>query len=422
MKKFILLLFVLFAGRLAAQEFDIAAEIRPRFELRNGYGSLMPDIANPAGFISQRTRLNLGFQNDKLKLFTSLQNVNVWGDVGTTSPTAKNGLAFHQAWAELLMSNKLSFKLGRQELSYDDERIFGAVGWVQQARSHDALVAKYAASENHQVHIGLALNAMSETNTDQVYTINQYHNMQYAWYQGKFNNLQLSLLAMNLGMSYQTDSLQDYAYNQTFGARLVYKKNKFSADGSAYLQTGDIATVSLMAWYASANVKYGFSDNFTAGLGFEYLSGTDQNTTKNEINSFNPWFGTNHKFNGWMDYFYVGNHINSVGLTDITAFAEYKHKAFTASIRPHIFMAPAVILSLEDITKTMDPYLGTEIDFTMGYKLNEYVGLQLGYSQMFATESMEAVKSGNADNLNNWAWVMVTINPTLFSSTKPKMN
>lgn len=417
MKKFILLVFILFAGSLAAQEFDIAAEIRPRFELRNGYGSLMPDNTNPASFISQRTRLNLGFQNDKLKLFTSLQNVNVWGDVGTTSPTSKNSLAFHQAWAELFMTNKLSFKLGRQELSYDDERIFGAVGWVQQARSHDALVAKYKASENHQVHIGLALNALNETNIDEDYTINQYHNMQYAWYQGKFNNLQLSLLAMNLGMPYQKDSLQDFAYNHTFGGRLVYNKNKFSVDGSGYIQTGDIANVSLMAWYASANVKYGVSDKFTAGVGFEYLSGTDQNTSKSEINSFNPWFGTNHKFNGHMDYFYVGNHINSVGLTDVYAFGEYKHKAFSAALRPHIYMAPGVIISEEG--KTMDPYLGTEIDFSMGYKLNEYIGFNVGYSQMFATESMETLKSGNADNLNNWAWVMVTINPTLFSSSKP---
>lgn len=418
MKKITLLFFILFAGRLAAQEFDIAAEIRPRFELRNGYGSLMPDNTDPAAFVSQRTRLNLGFKNDKLKLYTSLQNVNVWGDVATTSPTSKNGLAFHQAWAEILMTHKLSFKLGRQELSYDDERIFGAVGWLQQARSHDALVAKYAASENHQIHLGLALNAMSESKTDQDYTINQYHNMQYVWYQGTFDKLRLSLLAMNLGMPFLKDSIQNYAYNQTFGARLTYTENKVSADGSVYIQTGDIATVSLMAWYASANVKYGFSDKFTAGVGFEYLSGTDQNTSKNEINSFNPWFGTNHKFNGWMDYFYVGNHINSVGLIDVSALGEYKHKTFSAALRPHVFMAPAAIISPEG--KTMDPYLGTEIDLIMGYKLNEYVDLKLGYSQMLATKSMEELKSGNSDNLNNWAWVMVTINPVLFSTSKPK--
>ena len=422
MKKIILMFFILCAGSLAAQEFNLGAEIRPRFELRNGYSSLMPDHTDPAAFISQRTRLNLDFQNDKLKFFTAIQNVNVWGDVGTTSPTSKNGLAFHQAWAELFITTKFSLKLGRQEISYDDERIFGALGWVQQARSHDALVLKYTASENHQVHIGLALNAQNESYTNQAYSINQYQNLQYARYQGQFDNLRLTLLAMNLGMPYQRDSLQHYAYNQTFGARLVYTTNKFAVNGSAYVQTGNLAAVNLLAWYASANVKYGISDNFTAGAGFEYLSGTDQNTSKNEINSFTPWFGTNHKFNGAMDYFYVGNHINSVGLTDIYVFGEITHKDFSASLRPHIFLSSATILSPADNTKTMDPNLGTEIDLTLGYRFNEYVGLQLGYSQMFATESMEALRSGNADNLNNWGWLMVTVNPTLFSSSKSKSN
>ena len=35
-----------------------------------------------------------------------------------------------------------------------------------------------------------------------------------------------------------------------------------------------------------------------------------------ENNSFTPFYGTNHKFNGHMDYFYVGNHIGNVGLRE----------------------------------------------------------------------------------------------------------
>ncbi|NEN25779.1 alginate export family protein [Cryomorpha ignava] len=420
MKKIILFIFILVAGKISAQQFDLSAEIRPRFEFRNGYGNLIPDNADPASFVSQRTRLNFGFQHDQLKLFTSLQNVNVWGDVATLSKTAQYGLVFHEAYGEILATSKLSFKLGRQEFNYDDERIFGAVGWAQQARSHDALLMKYAASENHQVHLGLALNASEETNFEVPYEISQYQNMEFIWYHGKFSALNISVLALNQGMAFQRDSVQETAYNQTFGARLSYAKNKLKADGAIYIQTGELGTTTLSAWYASANIGYGLSNLFNAGAGFEYLSGTDQNSRKNESNSFNPWFGTNHKFNGLMDYFYVGNHINSVGLTDVYAFGEYKNKAFSAALRPHLFMASGVILSPED--KIMDSYLGTEIDFTAGYQINSYAGLKLGYSQMFATESMETLKSGNADNLNNWAWVMVTIKPTLFSASKAKID
>lgn len=418
MKRIILFIFILLAGKISAQQFDLSAEIRPRFELRNGYGTLMPDNTDPAAFVSQRTRLNFGFQHDKIKLFTSLQNVNVWGDVATTSKTAQNGVVFHEAYGEIIASSKLTFRLGRQELNYDDQRIFGAVGWAQQARSHDALLMKYAAALNHNFHFGLAFNASGETNFEIPYTVNQYQNMQYVWYQGKFSDLKLSLLALNQGLPYQKDSVQETSYNQTFGARLTYAKNKLKANAAIYIQSGKLGTTSLSAWYASANIDYELNDKFTAGAGFEYLSGTDQNTSKSEVNSFNPWFGTNHKFNGHMDYFYVGNHINSVGLTDVYAFGEYKHKAFTASLRPHVFMAPGVILSPDG--KIMDSYLGTEVDLSAGYQINTYAGVKFGYSQMFATESMEAIKTGNADNLNNWAWVMVTINPVLFTTPKTK--
>ena len=36
------------------------------------------------------------------------------------------------------MNEKFAFKVGRQEINYDDARIFGNVDWAMQARSHDA--------------------------------------------------------------------------------------------------------------------------------------------------------------------------------------------------------------------------------------------------------------------------------------------
>jgi hypothetical protein len=49
------------------------------------------------------------------------------------------------------------------------------------------------------------------------------------------------------------------------------------------------------------------NEQWTLRGGFELLSGTDlQEPDKNS--AFTPWFGTNHRFNGHMDYFYVGNH------------------------------------------------------------------------------------------------------------------
>ena len=206
-------------------------------------------------------------------------------------------------------------------------------------------------------------------------------------------------------------------YNQTIGTHATFAKNNLKADASLYFQTGKIIQTDLNAYNAAANVHYGFAKLFNVGLGVEYLSGTDQDATDNKSRSFNPWFGTNHKFNGWMDYFYVGNHINSVGLLDINATFAFNKEKFSAKLIPHIFSSAANVV--DSTGEVMDNALGTEIDFTFGYKYADNINFQLGYSQMFATETMEVIKGGDKDESNNWAWLMITFKPKLFTYNKP---
>jgi hypothetical protein len=399
-----------------AQQFDLSAEIRPRYENKHGVKSLLTTDADGSNFISQRTRLNFGFKNEKLKAYVSFQNVRVWGDVGTLS-SDDEATALHQAWAEAIMSKKVSLKLGRQEIVYDDHRIFGSVGWAQQARSHDAFLFKYTPNEKSRLDIGLALNADSQSGIDNLYSdAAGYKSFQYAWYHGDFNKFGLSFLLLNTGIEYlDTDNEQTVDYVQTIGPRLTYKHGKFNANGAFYFQTGKSEASDVNALYYSANLGYKISDAFSAGLGYEYLSGKDQNDTDAEIKSFAPLFGTNHKFNGWMDYFYVGNHAESVGLTDISATLSYKKDKFSAKLIPHIFSAAADIY---DGSEKMDNNLGTEIDLVFGYKIASDIMLNAGYSKMFATDSMEALKGGDKDENNSWAWLMFTFKPKLFSSVK----
>lgn len=122
---------------LAYSQFKIDAEIRPRAEYRHGFKTLFPDNTNAALFTSQRTRLNFTQSINKLNFYVSVQDVRIWGDVPQLNSADNNGLSIHQAWAEILLDGNFSLKLGRQEVVYDDSRIFGNVAWAQQARSHD---------------------------------------------------------------------------------------------------------------------------------------------------------------------------------------------------------------------------------------------------------------------------------------------
>ncbi len=416
MKKIFIVLFVSVSSLISAQQFDLSAEFRPRFEYRHGYKTLIPDGEDAASFVSQRTRLNFNYGSEKLKAYLTFQNIRVWGDVNTLSTSDKNGTAVHEAWAQAILSPEFSLKIGRQEIVYDDHRMFGNVGWAQQARSHDAFIATYKPSSKSRLDFGLALNENAETLFETDYTVNNYKAFQYLWYHTNFSNASLSFLMLNNGLAFDDNGEQKVDYNQTLGSRFTYGKNKFKADASLYFQTGKIADVDLSAYNAAANINYSISDNVKAGLGVEYLSGTDMNTTGNTLKSFNPWFGTNHKFNGWMDYFYVGNHGNSVGLIDINANFKYQKDKFSMAVIPHIFSSTATVI--DGTNNEMSNSLGTEIDLSFAYKISNEINFQIGYSQMFASETMEILKGGDSDSSNNWGWAMFVFKPKLFSYKK----
>ncbi len=408
----------MFGFNLSAQEFDFSAEIRPRFEGRQGFQTLLPKGVDGTNFISQRSRLIFRYKHEKIKFGLMLQNVRVWGDVATMANDDK-ATSFHEAWAEVLLTDKVSLKMGRQEIIYDDHRIFGNVDWAQQARSHDAFLIKYIPNKNQRLDIGLALNADGRGVVDALYSnAAGYKAFQYAWYHGKFDKLNVSFLLLNTGIEYlDGNEEQTLDYMQTTGPRLTYKAGKFSAQAAAYFQTGKSRGGDVSASYYAGNFDYQIANNFSIGAGMEYLSGKNSNDAGTDVKSFAPLFGTNHKFNGWMDYFYVGNHGGSVGLTDIYATLGYKKGKFSAKLIPHFFSAPADIYSG---TTKMDSNLGTEIDYVMTYKVADNISIKGGYSMMFATETMEVLKGGDSSKANTWGWLMFIFKPKLFSHSPAK--
>ncbi|MGI4750784.1 MAG: alginate export family protein [Janthinobacterium lividum] len=155
--------------RTSAQ-ISLTGQLRPRAEYRDGYGTLEPITSKPAGFVSQRSRLIFNYKNSRLIFQTTLQDVRVWGqDASTITATDGNKLELHEAWAEIILSNKkddsfkkspfdyLGFKIGRQELIYDDARLLGNLDWLQQGRRHDAAVLKML-EKGWQVDVGAAYN------------------------------------------------------------------------------------------------------------------------------------------------------------------------------------------------------------------------------------------------------------------------
>lgn len=402
-----------------AQEFDANLQIKPRYEFRNGYKAPIPHGETPAQFINSRTRLNLNFKQDKFVTKLTMQNVRVWGDVAPNTKSDVNGIQIFEAWAQYNFNEKWSTRLGRQVISYDNQRILGEADWAPQAQSHDAVLVSYKNNKS-QLDMGFALNANGESDIATPYTVATYKTMQYAWYHTEFGKINTSLLFLNTGFENKLTPpiptpLPELKvdYMQTFGTYMNTKGKSWDGNLWFYGQTGKSNTLNVSAFDAAINFNYALTDKFKAGLGYEFVSGKSQKDTSTDIKSFNPIFGTNHGFNGYMDYFYVGNYKNTVGLQDAFLKFGYTVNKWQFNLLPHVFNAANTILDAN--ANEMSNYLGTEVDFTAGYAVHKYINITGGYSQMFATDSMQRVKGGDVDHTNNWAWVMINVNPQIFS-------
>lgn len=423
--------------RQAEAQLTLSGQVRTRTEFRDGQGAPLPKEAKPALFTSQRTRLALNYATYRIKFGLTAQDVRVWGqDVSTINRTTtqdNNALMLHEAWAEILLTDttlknkSFSLKLGRQELSYDDERVVGKLDWLQQGRRHDAALFKYETKNGYLLHTALAFNQNKENASGSVYnstppgnyTVStnggtMYKSMQmlYAGKKLKQGNASFLFFADQFS-KYHNDSLNAKIFETGTLARFttgVYLNNTFTkvaTTASAYYQFGNNTTgQKLSSYLLSANAQYLFSTKFNAGAGVDYYSGGIKGTTSN---AFDPLYGTPHKFAGLMDYFYAASGFGKGGLVDYYIKSKYKPTdKFQLAADIHQFSSAA------SISGTNKKSFGQEVDIVGSYSLTKMIGFEAGYSHFFGTSliASPAVKNVTNANLNsNWAYLQINIKP-----------
>lgn len=423
---YITIFFVLIgvANSLCAQvNFSINGQYMNRAEYRHGFSTLAAPDQEAAFFISQRARVMTSLKFQDAEIYVSIQDIRTWGSTANAAIDNAGLLSVHEAWVALPLNKKFALKMGRQEIAYDEDRIFGSLDWLMQARRHDAAIIRfYDSASNTQVHAGFAFNQDKEQLAGTIYTVpNNYKTFQYLYVNRPFGKIKSSFLFLNNGVQIQKPNVIPVEYTtvftQTFGPRLVYKEssNKLSGNVAFYYQTGtNNLNQSLSGYDLLAELAYDVNRNLSLTGGLEILSGTDQvNAPAGRSRSFTPYYGTNHRFNGYMDYFYVGNHINSVGLNDyyIKGLVKGAKTLFGAAM--HLFYANASVENNDTPGAVSDSKLGTELDITVVHKLKPGISFQGGYSQMFATQTMAYLKdvTDGHRQTNNWAYVMLILRP-----------
>ena len=335
----------------------------------------------------------------------------------------------NEAWVKAQLPVGFFAQLGRQRLSYDDQRIFGADDWSMTGYSHDGLKLGFERA-GHKVHLFGAYN-QDVNNIDEGGTrfsggIQPYKSLASLWYHFDIpkTNIGASLLFVNMGLESmnvgEEDAYTTY-FQQLAGSFLSWTPEHFGLEASYYHQWGKaFGGIPLNAWMASAKATATPSEQWSFRAGYDYLSGEEDfpipgggniGLVRHEIvRGFNSLYGSNHKFYGAMDFFYVSTYVNGFtpGLQNLYAGVSWSPvKPLSADAAYHFFSTAAPV---KDVKKA----LGHEVELQLTWTIVPSVSLSAGYSFMQGTETMSILKRSANNNRLHWGWLMLNVTPTFF--------
>ncbi len=396
-----------------------------RFEIRENNFDFNSALNGPqdASWLLQRFRLGLGYDvNSWLKLYVQGQDVREIGgsrpnDIGVSAAEGDDVFDILKAYIQIGNIKKgLSSTLGRQFLSYGDQRLVGPLEWLNQARTFDAVKFRYAA-EKYSLDFFIS-SPVAFTN-----------NM---WNQSGFLDNDESLNQMFSGLYLATGfvpfnlTTDFYIFNKrddgdgSFGAArgdtdfytfgTLWKGDPKKLGGFDYttemaFQTGQVSGRDLTAfaghWAVGHNwLKHAWKPRF--GIQYNYGSG-DGNAADGDIGTFQNLYPTNHLFYGYMDTTGWMNMHNPQLNFSFSPTAKLK-----VMIDYHLYWnatnddawrrvnGVTAVRPVNAAAASAGSFRGQEIDLTAIYKLNPHVGLQAGYSYFMAGDYL--ANTGAADD------------------------
>ncbi len=403
-----------------SQLFTVDADLRNRFEYRDGYKKPASELTDPTSIFYQRGRVAFNFKADSFQVHFSFQDARIWGQNGNSSEA--NSALVHESWLRYWISPSWSFKIGRQAISYDDKRVFDSPDWAMAGKSYDAGLAILEMPDNGVVaNIGGGINRSSDDIFLTSYTKDCFRFFTVGYLKkslGEYSSA--SLLSFVEGNQKAGDASIIYPLH-TFGSNIILSDNSISSDFSVYVQHGENETGATLL--AGALALKGTYESAAAGsfyIGGAYYTGTSQSQlAKGKTSSFLRPYGTGHSLHGHMDYFTKLKEMKDGGLIDI--YAGYKRKIaakWVAQLDYHYFsLAEAGFtdaLAPQGYQEISDKALGSEFDLVISYQLAKSFMVQGGYSLMLQTATTEKLMGVANGAFSSWAYLSLTFKPRLF--------
>jgi hypothetical protein len=309
-----------------------------------------------------------------------------------------------------------SFKVGRQILTYGDERLIGPLEWNNLTRTWDAAKLRYV-GDKWSID-GFAASLV----TIQPDSFNK---------SDLFNNGGLGRHQLLSGIYFSTTALdfqttdfyalylhEEYPVGDTdfvtLGTRWKSTPKAFGPwDYTVELaaQAGDVKGKDLAAFAGHAELGYTFDAPWKPRLALDYSYGTgDGNGADGKVGTFQNLYPTNHLYYGyldaasWQNMHNLNASLKLAPTAKITARLDY-HAFFLADTNDAWYRANG-IAAVRPITPGADSYAGSEVDVTVTYAATKNLSFMAGYSHFFAGSYLS--DTGKSDDAN-FAYLQATL-------------
>lgn len=390
-----------------------------------------------------RTKVHLGYEPLAwLRVYAEGRDSFSEGDERVPNPESDRA-DLHQAYVTLANARQfpLLAKVGRQELSYGDERLIGAFDWNNIGRVFDAAKLRYESDRfwldgfagyvvvpddnnfNEPNHEDLFWGAYGGTKAlvpkaeTQLYFLGRNASEEAAGPQsGALIGLPTERDIYTAGARVKSVPGQLKGWDYT--AEAVYQFGEFKESNARPELDQD-------AWAAHVMGGYTFASTATAPrLGIEYnFSSGDSDPTDDRHQTLDNLFPTNHKFYGYMDLFSWQNiHNPRINLSikpakGLSVTVDY-HLFWLADTADYFYQASGAPRrggapgAGYDRNHGHDSFVGSEVDVVATYTPKPHLTLQAGYGHFFVgdyvEQSLAAPAFGSSDA--DWIYAQAVIN------------
>ncbi len=419
----------------ASQPWDIGAEIRGRYENKEDAGvspntDFISGLAESREATYAREKIHMGYKTSWIGAFVEGRDASANEDL-----RADDSFDFHQAYLTLGNAKEfpLTAKIGRQELSYGDQRFVGKGDWNNTGRSFDAIKLRM---ENSFGWVDVFASRVVLVDDGNFNVSNDYDNFSGIYASSKklmpWQETQAYFLARNAGPQAVNANTPGSGSPSTqrdiYTLGTLWKSNPdafcgwdYSMElalqfGSVYNATQD-ARLDQQSHAVFLDTGYTWKDVWSTprvGLGYDYGSG-DGDATDGNVETFENLFGTQHRPYGLMDLAGARNmHIPKL------TFSVKPIKGLTLSADYLTF----ILADTDDafypesgggrnangygINPGFGAYVGSEIDLYANYAVTPWANFQVGYGHFFTGDYIEN-SAGSATTDADWFYTQLIL-------------